>query len=294
MKVSYCILTYNQERYIQETLKSAFEQTYSPMEIVISDDNSTDRTFEIIQKFAAEYKGPNSIIINRNIQNLGLREHYNKVLYELSHGDIVILADGDDYSVPTRVEEYVRTFERFPEVVMVSSNSIETDEYLSPLNENNERDGAISINTINDYISNGSWFIHSSDSRGIRRNVIDSFPPLKYPFAEDLSFFLRALLVGSECYINEGYVYRRHHECNTSSRKWEKETIDKLKQQMQEDVNYAIDRKYISEAKAKDVKNKYLYSLKYWSIYSPSEINPVRSLFYRFLSKIFKVRLFRI
>lgn len=105
MKVSYCILTYNQEEYIEQTLNAAVNQTYSPMEIIVSDDGSTDRTFEIIRQFAKKYKGPNQIVINQNSPNLGLREHYNKVLYELSHGDIVILADGDDVSVENRVEE---------------------------------------------------------------------------------------------------------------------------------------------------------------------------------------------
>ena len=47
--VSFCVKCYNQERYIGEALEGAFAQTYRPLEIVISDDASTDLSWEIIQ-----------------------------------------------------------------------------------------------------------------------------------------------------------------------------------------------------------------------------------------------------
>ena len=47
--VSFCVKCYNQERYIGEALEGVFAQTYRPLEIVISDDASTDRSWEIIQ-----------------------------------------------------------------------------------------------------------------------------------------------------------------------------------------------------------------------------------------------------
>lgn len=294
IKVSYCILTYNQESYIEETIRAAFAQTYSPMEIIISDDGSTDGTFEIVKRLAEEYEGPNNVIINQNKPNLGLREHYNKVLYELSHGEYIIMADGDDVSINTRVADYVDIFERFPEVVMISSKSIETDSNLKPFITEEEWDNSYSINTVNDYIDNKTWFIHSSDSRGLRRNVIETFPPLKYPKAEDMSFFIRALIVGSECYIRKGYVYRRHHDFNSSSASFTKDISTKLLKQMNEDVDLALEKKLITQKKANDIKAKFNFAMKYMSTYGRNSRIDITSFFYRFLSKIFKVRLFRI
>ena len=69
--LSLLIITYNQEDYIRETLEGAFSQNYSPLEIVISDDNSTDGNFSIIKDMVSEYAGPHTIIINQNSQNLG-------------------------------------------------------------------------------------------------------------------------------------------------------------------------------------------------------------------------------
>lgn len=294
MKVSYCILTYNQEDYIEETIKAAFDQTYSPMEIIISDDGSTDSTYDIIKRVVRQYQGPNRVIVNQNKPNLGLREHYNKVLYELSHGDIIILADGDDVSIETRVSDYVEMFERFPEVVMISSKSIETDCHLQPLKTEDEWDGSFSINTINDYIDDKTWFNHSSDSRGLRRSVVDAFPPLKYPKAEDMSFFIRALMVGSECYIRKGYIFRRHHDENASSSKWTNELSTRLKKQMSEDVDLALEKELITEKKAVAIKDKFNYAMKYIYLYGKNTSVSLISLPYRVLSKVLKLRIFRV
>ncbi len=52
--VSVCIPTYNGEEYIKETIESIISQTYRPIEIIISDDASIDRTLEIITKHQSE------------------------------------------------------------------------------------------------------------------------------------------------------------------------------------------------------------------------------------------------
>lgn len=67
--VSICIPTYNGEAYIAETLESALKQTYSNIEIVITDDKSSDNTLEICYKYA---KTDSRIKIFENYQNLGL------------------------------------------------------------------------------------------------------------------------------------------------------------------------------------------------------------------------------
>lgn len=55
--VSVIICAYNQQEFVGEAIQSALNQTYSPLEIIISDDLSTDSTFEIIQNAVSKYKG---------------------------------------------------------------------------------------------------------------------------------------------------------------------------------------------------------------------------------------------
>lgn len=104
--VTLAIISYNQEKFIREAVESALAQTYSPMEVVISDDTSSDSTFDIIKDIAASYVGPHKIIINLNPINLGLAGNLNKVL-SLCKGEIICWAAGDDISLPGKIEALV-------------------------------------------------------------------------------------------------------------------------------------------------------------------------------------------
>lgn len=53
MKVSAVVIAYNEEKYIEECLKSLLNQTEKADEIIVVDNNSTDRTVEIVQKFSS-------------------------------------------------------------------------------------------------------------------------------------------------------------------------------------------------------------------------------------------------
>jgi GT2 family glycosyltransferase len=108
--ISYLVCTYNQEAYIRQAVESAFAQTYSPLEIVLSDDCSRDATAEIIQKMAEAYRGPHRVRVNRNPTNLGIGKHVSRAA-EFCQGELIVLAAGDDISVPERTETVVRAWE---------------------------------------------------------------------------------------------------------------------------------------------------------------------------------------
>lgn len=104
--VSVALVSYNQEPYIRAAVRSAFAQTYSPLEIVLSDDCSQDRTFEIIQEEAQAYRGPHKVVLNRNPQNLGVASNYNRAA-ALASGFLIVIQDGDDISLPDRTSKLV-------------------------------------------------------------------------------------------------------------------------------------------------------------------------------------------
>src|SRR5215210_6354943 len=101
------LTSYNQETFIREAVRGALAQTYSPLEIIFSDNGSQDRTFEIIREETADYKGPHRVILNRNDYNLGIGGNYNRVM-EIAQGELVVVAAGDDVSLLSRTEETVR------------------------------------------------------------------------------------------------------------------------------------------------------------------------------------------
>ena len=104
--VTFGLIAFKQEEYIREAVAGAFAQTYSPLQIILSDDGSTDKTFEIMQEMASQYQGPHQILLNRNEPNRGIGGHINQVM-SLAKGELVVIAAGDDISLPERAEVMV-------------------------------------------------------------------------------------------------------------------------------------------------------------------------------------------
>lgn len=95
--VTFALFAYNQEKYIREAVEGAFSQTYEPLEIILSDDCSSDRTFEIMQEMAAAYEGPHKVRVRQSKVNLGVIDHVISVA-KMATGELLIVAAGDDIS----------------------------------------------------------------------------------------------------------------------------------------------------------------------------------------------------
>lgn len=110
--VTFALFAYNQEKYIREAVEAAFAQNYHPLEIVISDDGSSDNTFEIILEMVQSYKGTHKVVALQTANNLGTLLHVAHVA-KISEGELFILAAGDDMSKPNRttlcVDHWLKT-----------------------------------------------------------------------------------------------------------------------------------------------------------------------------------------
>lgn len=92
-RISVYIITYNQEDVIDRTLASILCQREYVYEICISDDCSTDRTWEILQEYSCRY--PGLFKLNRNDPNVGIFENTERV-WSMVTGDIAYDLAGDD------------------------------------------------------------------------------------------------------------------------------------------------------------------------------------------------------
>lgn len=97
------IFTYNQERYLSESLASAINQTRLPSKILILDDASPDNSHEVIQMIIKGAPKSLSIEYWRNEINAGLISQLNK-LNGLFENKLLIFQSGDDIAYPNRVE----------------------------------------------------------------------------------------------------------------------------------------------------------------------------------------------
>ena len=96
--VTFVVLAYNQEEYIREAVNGAFAQTYSPLEIILSDDCPTDCTFEIMQEMAEKYQGNHEVRVRRNSSNLSFAGHINEA-HKGASGEFITWSAGDDIAL---------------------------------------------------------------------------------------------------------------------------------------------------------------------------------------------------
>ncbi|MBT3413242.1 MAG: glycosyltransferase [Candidatus Jacksonbacteria bacterium] len=103
-KVSILIPCYNQKDVIEQTLQSALAQTYENIEIIISDDASTDNTPQILQDWQARY--PQKLKVFLHTENLGVTQNHTRGLQECT-GDFIAFLDGDDLFLPEKLEKQI-------------------------------------------------------------------------------------------------------------------------------------------------------------------------------------------
>lgn len=248
--VSYVVTTYNIEKYVEESVRCAFEQTYSPLEIVLSDDCSTDSTFEIMERMAKEYTGPHKIVLNRNKKNLGITKHMNKAYLELATGEIIVAAHGDDLSRLDRTEKSVEYLANHPEVTAVSFSIDAISEEGKILREHSAIVDKIHIYT---FESGGNI---PAPSRAFYKRVLTTFGPLNddCPTEDELISF-RALMLGENAFLPEHMVqYRKHSGSNSNPENFAKFPLEKILKQQDDDMKKGIELGLITE---EDRQEKY-------------------------------------
>jgi len=108
-KVSVAIPAYNQAHFIRQALDSVLAQDYPNLEVIVSDNASTDNTTEVVQPYLSDSR----VRYYRNPVNLGMIGNFKKVLYEHSTGELAQHLDGDDYLTdPHYISEAVEMIER--------------------------------------------------------------------------------------------------------------------------------------------------------------------------------------
>lgn len=104
MKVSIIIPVFNVEKYLEECIKSALNQTYSDIEIIAVNDGSTDKSLQILEKFSDKIK-----IISKD--NGGKASAFNQGL-KFANGEWVKPLDSDDILYPTAIEDLIEEMEK--------------------------------------------------------------------------------------------------------------------------------------------------------------------------------------
>jgi glycosyltransferase involved in cell wall biosynthesis len=121
MKVSIIIPNYNHSLYLEQRIRSVLKQTYTDYEVIILDDCSTDNSREIIETFRGQLK-VRQIVYNE--QNSGSTFAQWKKGIELAQGELIWIAESDDWCEPGFLENLVPAFQNRPGCVLAFTQSI--------------------------------------------------------------------------------------------------------------------------------------------------------------------------
>lgn len=141
--VSVLMPAYNAEKYLAEAIESILNQTFKDFELIIINDGSTDKTEEIIDKYA---KKDERIIYLKNDKNRKISRTLNRGMDE-AKGKYLARMDTDDISVEDRFEKQVKYMEENPDcgvlgacfLSFMGENREETTPNIRPENDHNIR-----------------------------------------------------------------------------------------------------------------------------------------------------------
>ena len=117
-KVSLGIPLYNESEFLEETIISLLNQSFKDIEIIAIDNNSSDDSFKILEKYSKKDK---RLKIYKNKANIGQSENFNLV-FEKSEGEYFSWIGAHDKYEKNYVEKLVNKFKKNQNISVVFSN----------------------------------------------------------------------------------------------------------------------------------------------------------------------------
>lgn len=183
MKVSIIIPVYNVEKYIDECILSAINQTLDNIEIIAIDDKSTDSSLDILNKYREKY---NFIKIISNEKNVGISANRN-IGIRSAKGEYIYFLDSDDYIDENAMEIcYKKAKEYDLDIVTFDAEIFRDKEYKgNNFNENYDRDKIIDP----ECIKGEDFFYKYSTTGGYKQSVMINFYKRDFIIQNNLFFY---------------------------------------------------------------------------------------------------------
>ena len=215
-RITVIVMTYNQQDLVGEAIAAALAQDCEPIEILISDDRSSDGTWDAIGRATAGYAGPHRVTLNRNAVNLGITAHLNRCV-ELAAGDILIGAAGDDVSAPDRVRRIAETFDAGAPLLVHSRVEAISDDPTARMSH----EKALFFRSVDPVKAATSFALYVGATIGFHRDLYRTYGPLPARDCyEDMILGFRAALEGRVAFIDAPLVrYRVGGGVSTAARR---------------------------------------------------------------------------
>lgn len=214
--VSVIIPNYNHARYLDQRIQSVLNQTYQNFEVIILDDKSTDNSLEVIAKYKED---PHISQIVVNEQNSGSTfKQWDKGIH-LAQGNLIWIAESDDWCELNLLEELVKGFSLCNGVVLVRASYIFTDgrDYI-----NKSKESKVRVYNSKKYIENKlarSCVIRNASGVLFDRNcgLKVSTKYLSFQSTGDYMFWVEVAEQGKVVELNKNLTYCRVHSGSVTS-----------------------------------------------------------------------------
>ncbi len=222
--VSILINNYNNGPWIEACVRSALQQTYGRVEVIVYDDGSTDQSVDVLQTLAHDIK---LIAASANYGAASPNFNQAHAIYEAfcaSRGQIICLLDGDDAFMPQKVEQVVAAFQAHPNALMVQHRFTAIDahgEVLAPVRPRKlllpQREGYTYAEFIQTYHCLINLFMQTS-ALSFRRGFLERHLPIlpdRYDkLWPDFRLSRRAAFEGQVVTLLQPLAYYRLHHNN--------------------------------------------------------------------------------
>ncbi|MDN3671936.1 glycosyltransferase family 2 protein [Flavobacterium branchiarum] len=226
VNVTIIIPSYNHSTFLLDRLKSISNQTYKNWEAIIIDDQSTDNSVEIIRRFLVENPNFNlkSLIINDANSGSGYSSWQKGI--ELATTEYIWIAETDDYSESTFLEELATILDinKGVSLAFSGSNYVENNRIIYD-SANRTKDLNVGINDyqvldssifldrmpFKTYITNGSSVLFRKPKRAVPAEVFN------YRLCSDIFLWSHLLQNSSFVFLNENLNFFRRHGGSISS-----------------------------------------------------------------------------
>jgi glycosyltransferase involved in cell wall biosynthesis len=213
--ISVILLCYNHERFVAEALHGVLAQTYTPLDIVIVDDCSTDQTAKIVSEVLSAHPGRPVSRWIRNPQNLTWWGAC-PIGLAAARGDFIVLTCGDDVMLPDMVAEMADIW-RKGNVSLVTTNVEYIDENSNALGRTARDCNVAADDSFETLARDGANACCFGAAIGFEREVYSTFGlPPSYLGAYDLMLPFYAYLLKGGRFIKKPLLRYRVHESNSA------------------------------------------------------------------------------
>ena len=236
-KISVILCTYNSGSYLQSQLDSICNQTYSNLEIIISDDASSDQSIHLLKEYQ---KRDSRITVYQNEKNLGFVQNFSKAI-ALATGAYIALADQDDIWELYKLETFVNEIKNH---TLIYSDAQRIDAHGNNLGyqlvrpQRNLVSGHCSLAFLLSNCVSGNTLM-------FRRELLQYILPIPDIQFHDVWIAFVASSIGEIAYTSEPMTYYREHGKQVTNvtkgfryvvstfarkkQKWQKQTSDNVR-----------------------------------------------------------------